>query len=486
MTTARSAAWMAMAAFALVGVGAALRARTPSVSSPPVTLADGARLLWWEGRTVQNVGDSAVVVHRDGRVFTIDRLLHAHRRATGTPDQAWRQATFDAKANLWLTDSHGALVRIDPSGQHHRVPSTELSPPTPVVGTTGPLVWLTRSTDQLAGGVSAEPGPLLIAVDAEGTVRQRVGRAHRPAHALLEAMANAGQLVVVDSLLYFAPFIRDQLVAMHLAGDTVWVASRGLLHSSGEPAFEVQDGRVVVNYHPVNLGLAKGPDGRLYLLSTSDGAMSSARLDVFEPRTGALVQSYLQLPLTPTIAVDGRGRVQILASSVVLGTSDDDRRQMPSLQLPLLQGGRLNTDTLRGRVVLVNLWASWCAPCRTEMPALDSLQQEVGHGDVVFLSLNEDANAASARRFLDGGSYRFPVALGGAGLHERFGAPGLPATILMDRSGKELRRWVGYAGAEQITEIRTALAEAKRGAAAGADPGTADQHQHHQHQHQQP
>ncbi len=475
MTAARSTAAIALAALMIGGGGAVLRARGalpgPTLSSP----ATEVRLLWWDGRTVQNVGDSAMVVQRDGRLFSIDRALHAHARAVGRVDDSWRQATIDGQANLWLTDANGVLQRIDTHGNVQTVSLPGLRAPAPVADASSGLIWLARSTDELAGAIDAEPGPLFMAVDARGVVRQRVGRAHCPAHALLEARANAGHLVANDSILYFAPFIRDQLVAMKPDGDTLWVVSRGLAHSSGDPVFEVHDGRVVVNYHPVNLGLAMGPDGRLYVLSTSDGEMSSARLDVFDRTTGTLLESHLKLPLDPTVSVDTRGRVQLLAASAVRDTVDD-RRRMPSLRLKMLDGGRLDTDTLRSKVVLVNLWASWCAPCRAEMPALDTLQRQLPPG-AVFVSINEDTKEKAARNFLTAGGFAFPVAMGGARLHKRVGAQGLPVTLLFDQSGREVRRWVGFAGPQQIREISSAITATLK---TTVTPATAPMpHEHH-------
>lgn len=213
LTAARSTAAIALAALMIGGGIAVLRARGaqpgPDRSSP----ATDERLLWWDGRTVQNVGDSAVVVRRDGRLFSIAPTLHAHVRAVGGADFRWRQATIDSHAKRWRTDSHGVLQRIDAQGNAQTVSLPSLRTPAAVTDASSGFIKLARSTDELAGGIDAEPGPLFIAVDAREAVRRRVGRAYRPTHALLEAMANAGHRVAADSILYFAAFIRDPLVA---------------------------------------------------------------------------------------------------------------------------------------------------------------------------------------------------------------------------------------------------------------------------------
>ncbi len=441
--------------------------------------APGARLLWLEGRVASHVGDSSVVVDRDGRILSIDRALRAHPHALARPG-GWRAATITPTGDVWLTDQQGNIVRVDGRGVQHALPRGPFDAPSLAASSSGNQVWLVRSTDQLAGAIDSIAGPLIVAVDSLGRVRQRVGRAHRPAHALLEAMENAGHVVARDSMLFFAPFIRDQLVALGQRGDTLWVSSRALSYSTSEPRFEVQDGRVVVDYHPVNLGLAHGPDGLLYLLSLADVDMSGTRLDVFDPGTGQLLRTAVFNTISPTIAVDADGRVHALDASVVLGSDrQQERHPSPSINLKLLQGGGISSDTLRGRLVLVNLWASWCAPCRTEMPALDSLQQRLVGRNVVFLSINEDIKAVSARAFMSRGKFTFPVALGGPRMHLRFGAAGLPATILIDRDGREIRRWVGYAGPAQIEEIGEQIeAELRGGATAPTAPPPAHTHRH--------
>lgn len=112
------------------------------------------------------------------------------------------------------------------------------------------------------------------------------------------------------------------------------------------------------------------------------------------------------------------------------------------------EGKELGLDDWRGRVVLINLWATWCAPCRREMPSLDALQADLGGDDfeVVAISVDRKGVAASGK-FLEVTGARHL----GLYVDESFKvardlrAPGLPVTVLVDREGREVGRVTGPA-----------------------------------------
>jgi len=444
-------------------------------TTPP---AAGARLLWYHGRAVQSSQQTAVVVDDDGRLLRVDSALSAYPLAVASRPDAWRSAMLSPSGTMWLTDDSHRIVRVNRDGVPRDVASTEFEAAQPVAAGAEDQVWLVRSTAQLTGAPHEGRTPLLMVMDSLGQLRRRLGTAQVPAHVLLEPMANAGFLAVHNQVVFFAPFIRDQLVAMTERGDTLWVASRGLAHTSGDPRFEVRNGSVVIDYHPVNLGLVIGPDSLLYLLSTRDAEMSGTRLDVFDPETGALLRTAILDRMDPTLAVTRDGRVHLLPGLQRSGTRDRmTRPAVARIDLSLLAGGRVTSESLHGRLTLMNFWASWCGPCRAEMPALDSLQQRLTGQPVAFVSINEDADRDAAAAFMQRGRYRFPVALGGAGMHERFGAAGLPFTILVDADGREVARWSGYAGPTQTTAIAAAITAELRDAPAAAMPAS------HQHRH---
>jgi thiol-disulfide isomerase/thioredoxin len=326
--------------------------------------------------------------------------------------------------------------------------------------------WLVRSAERFAYDASGADAPLLLRVrDVAAADPAPVGRAILPAHSLLSDLANAGHLAVGEGALYYAPFIRDEVVALAPGGDTLGLTRRDLPQSTAEPRFEVQDQRVAVDYHPVNLDVTLGADGRLYVLSTPGFTTAKSRLDVLDPADGRVVGTTHLPTARPTLAVARTGRTYLLDAARLLdGVPVRDREPAPELDLPTLTGGRLSSASLRGRVVLLNFWASWCAPCRSELPALDSLRHEVDDSGFAFVGINEEEDTVAARAFMDELGFTFPVALGRGRLRPLFHYPGLPYTLLLDRDGRIAGRWIGFAGPGQIQAMRALIhSELSRG-----------------------
>ncbi|MGE3915852.1 MAG: TlpA family protein disulfide reductase [Hyphomicrobiaceae bacterium] len=117
-----------------------------------------------------------------------------------------------------------------------------------------------------------------------------------------------------------------------------------------------------------------------------------------------------------------------------------------------------------GKVVLLNLWATWCAPCRKEMPSLDRLQGELGSDKFEVVAVSADKTGVEgARKFLDQikvtklGTYADPTVR----IHSGLKAIGMPATLLLDAKGREIGRLVGPAewdSPEAKALIRAAIA----------------------------
>lgn len=157
------------------------------------------------------------------------------------------------------------------------------------------------------------------------------------------------------------------------------------------------------------------------------------------------------------------------ANETATGAGSVFRTHATPRALPALafedEGGRKRTlDEYRGRILLLNLWATWCGPCREEMPSLDRLQRKLAGASFEVVALSIDAGGAAAvRRFYDEIGIRAlsvfvdPSTRAAASL----GIVGIPATLLIDREGREIGRRVGPAqwdGPEAVRSISGYLA----------------------------
>lgn len=111
----------------------------------------------------------------------------------------------------------------------------------------------------------------------------------------------------------------------------------------------------------------------------------------------------------------------------------------PAFVLPDLDGEKRDNHGYRGRVVLLNFWASWCPPCREEFPSLQRLQQALGGADFTVLAIAVADNEAAVMRFLEGQRPAFDVLLDDdRKIAGDYRAAGVPVTYLLDREGRLL------------------------------------------------
>jgi len=123
-------------------------------------------------------------------------------------------------------------------------------------------------------------------------------------------------------------------------------------------------------------------------------------------------------------------------------------RPLPALALTDLEGAPLAADALRGRLTLLNVWATWCAPCVKEMPALERLQSQLGGPGFAVVALSVDRGGAhQVKPFLEkAGLSRLTIALDQPGAAmQALELRGLPTTLLLDAEGREVARFEGAA-----------------------------------------
>lgn len=126
-------------------------------------------------------------------------------------------------------------------------------------------------------------------------------------------------------------------------------------------------------------------------------------------------------------------------------------KKAPELARKDLNGHDLSLRSLHGKVVLLNFWATWCAPCQLEMPVFVKWQQQYGPQGLQIVGISMDDEAAPARRLANKLKLNYPVAMGDAALGTRYGGVlGLPLTYLIDRDGVVRVRFDGETDAGKI------------------------------------
>ena len=122
----------------------------------------------------------------------------------------------------------------------------------------------------------------------------------------------------------------------------------------------------------------------------------------------------------------------------------------PDFALPDLAGVTHRLSDYRGKIVFLNLWTTWCPPCRMEMPAMERLHRSMRGRDFAMLAISQDEGGADAvAPFVAELGLTFPVLLDpGARLSPRFGVTGYPETFVIDRDGKVVQHFIGPAAWE--------------------------------------
>jgi thiol-disulfide isomerase/thioredoxin len=131
----------------------------------------------------------------------------------------------------------------------------------------------------------------------------------------------------------------------------------------------------------------------------------------------------------------------------------------PEITLMTMDGsGKVGLDDFRGRPVLLSFWASWCGPCRIELPELQELYTELAGDGFVLLTVNLDDSPRLAARFMEQIGLSVPVYRMPRGQVALIGVSGLPTNILIDREGRPVKIYAGYSP-DLAKEIRGLVLE---------------------------
>ncbi len=133
--------------------------------------------------------------------------------------------------------------------------------------------------------------------------------------------------------------------------------------------------------------------------------------------------------------------------------ADDAKRQSADFTLSDLQGKAWHLQDLRGKVVLVNFWATWCPPCRKEMPDLDALYSKFKDQGFVVLAIS-DEDAAKVSPYISEHKVSYPVLLDpGRKVNDLFIVEGIPKSFVYDRSGKMVAQSIDMRTRDQFLEM---------------------------------
>jgi peroxiredoxin len=142
-----------------------------------------------------------------------------------------------------------------------------------------------------------------------------------------------------------------------------------------------------------------------------------------------------------------------LAAALAKLEADDQRRQQADFTLADLQGKGWTLKDLRGKVVLLNFWATWCPPCRKEMPDLDVLYQRFQDQGLVVLAIS-DEDGGKVKPFIAEHKISYPILLDpGHKVSNAFVVKGIPKSLIYDRAGKLVAQSIDMRTREQFLDM---------------------------------
>lgn len=157
---------------------------------------------------------------------------------------------------------------------------------------------------------------------------------------------------------------------------------------------------------------------------------------------------YTSLVFAANAAVAGAVDWQAARDAGLPKLIESEAAPVPGIEFTDLDGGTHRLADWKGKVVLLNFWATWCAPCREEMPSLDALQKARGGDDFAVLTVASGRNTEAAinRFFQESGVTDLPTLTDPQmALARAFGVMAMPVTILIDAEGREVARMSGDA-----------------------------------------
>lgn len=134
----------------------------------------------------------------------------------------------------------------------------------------------------------------------------------------------------------------------------------------------------------------------------------------------------------------------------------------PDFTLPQLDGRELRLSSYRGKIVLLDFWATWCVPCREEIPSFVELKKKYGKDGLEIVGVSMDDGPEPVRTFYQQFQMNYPVVMGNANLGEQYGGVlGLPIAFVLDREGRIRAKHIGATKPETIEKEAAGLLESR-------------------------
>jgi peroxiredoxin len=252
-------------------------------------------------------------------------------------------------------------------------------------------------------------------------------------------------LLVACAILAGAPAISGQTQAAPGSQEQAIAARLRQLRGLPDDEWTVEVGQLARQIHALPAG-----KGKLDLLASLSGLATEgdAGHETLQMIADTFVEAIAGLPESQRVGYDFLANlaryehVQVslddppYRAAMAKLEASDQRRLSPEFTLGDLQGRKWSLQALRGKVVLVNFWATWCPPCRREMPDMQALYERFGPRGLVILAIS-DEEAVKVGDFAAAQKYTFPILLDpGREVHDLFAVEGIPKSFLYGRDGR--------------------------------------------------
>lgn len=136
----------------------------------------------------------------------------------------------------------------------------------------------------------------------------------------------------------------------------------------------------------------------------------------------------------------------------MVGVSAQDKTEAPDFTAKDLNGKIFHLKDLRGKAVVLNFWATFCVPCKTEMPWLNDFQNQYKDQGLVVVGISTFDDEAAIRKFVKGVGAEYTMVAGDSTLEDLYPANGMPYTVYIDRNGKIVDKVTGLKKREAIED----------------------------------